>query len=255
MAGFSIAGTGNDSEARQPMLKLYDKLDDVPEALREHYKLIDGRYVPELSDDHPVKLNNTKLLNEKTVAETKAANLQGDLDSAKASSLPRGHMAVLKADAELLEQVKALGNLADLKVKLTEYESMSADLAKRKRADSLKAVAKELGYNDEVFSRLSDLPEFDIREKDGKKSIVALTRDGDKVIEKAGQEFIESTYAPFMPALKVAQSGLETPGSGGGQSQGGKDPYASAREFAKSWNENAKAGTDVESRFGLAKSA
>lgn len=236
------------------MLKVYDKLEDVPEGVREHYKLIEGRYVPEISDDHPVKLNNTKLLNEKTTAETKAASLQSDLDSARASNLPRGHIAVSKADAELLDQVKALGKVDDIKLKLTEHESMSADLAKRERQDSLKEVAKELGYNSDVFARLSDLPEFEIREKDGKKSIVALTKDGDKVVEKAGQEFIESTYAPFMPALKQ-QQGIETPGSGGGGSQGGKDPFSQAREFANSWNENAKAGTDVESRFGLAKSA
>lgn len=236
------------------MLKVYDKLDDVPEGLREHYKLIQGKYVPEISDDHPVKLNNTQLLNEKTSAETKAASLQADLDSAKASSLPRGHMAVPKADAELLEQVRALGKVDELKAKLTEHETMKADLSKRQRQDSLKQVAKELGYNDEVFARLSDLPEFRIDERDGKKSIVALVKDGEKLIEKSGQEFVESTYSPFMPALK-AQQGIETPGSGGGSSSSGKDPFASAKEFANQWNEKAKAGTDVESRFGLAKSA
>lgn len=236
------------------MLKVYEKVDDIPETLREHYKLIQGKYVPEISDDHPVKLNNTQLLNEKTTAETKAASLQADLDSAKASSLPRGHVAVPKADAELLEQVRALGKVDDIKVKLTEHETMKADLSKRQRQDSLKQVAKELGYNDEVFARLSDLPEFRIDEKDGKKSIVALIQDGDKTVEKPGLEHIESTYAPFMPALK-AQQGLETPGSGGGTQSSGKDPFASAKEFATQWNEKAKAGTDVESRFGLAKSA
>mgnify|MGYP003575560770 CR=1 FL=1 len=236
------------------MLKVYEKLDDVPEELRAHYKLIQGKYVPEISDDHPVKLNNTQLLNEKSAAETKAATLQADLDSAKASSLPRGHMAEPKADAELLEQVKALGKVEDIKVKLNEHETMKADLSKRQRQDSLKQVAKELGYNDEVFGRLSDLPEFRIDEKDGKKSIVALIQDGDKTVEKSGQEFVESTYSAFMPALK-ATSGMETPGSGGGGTPKAGDPFASAREFAKNWNENAKAGTDVESRFGLAKSA
>lgn len=241
------------------MLKLYDKLDDVPEALREHYKLIDGKYVPEISEDHPVKVNNVKLLNEKGAAETKAATLESanaglkaDVESAKASGLPRGHVAVAKADAELLNEVKALGSVNDLKTKLTEHQTMTDDLAKRKRQDVLKSVAKELGYNDEVFARLSDLPDFDIREKDGKKLIIALIKDGDKVVEKAGQEFIESTYAPFMPALK-AETGVEVPGSGGGG--GGKDAFAAARDFAKNWNESAKAGTDVESRFGLAKSA
>lgn len=237
------------------MLKVYDKLDDIPETLREHYKLIQGKYVPEISDDHPVKLNNTQLLNEKTTAETKAASLQADLDSAKASSLPRGHVAVTKGEADMLSEYKSLGSApAEVKVKLTEHESMKADLSKRQRQDSLKQVAKELGYNDEVFARLSDLPEFRIDEKDGKKSIVALIQDGDKTVEKPGLEHIESTYAPFMPALK-AQQGMETPGSGGGTQSSGKDPFASAKEFANQWNEKAKAGTDVESRFGLAKSA
>jgi hypothetical protein len=83
------------------MLKIYDKLEDVPEALREQYNLMEGKYAPQLSEDHPIKVNNRTLLNEKTTAETKVSGLEtqvtslkADLESAKASNLPRGHRAV-----------------------------------------------------------------------------------------------------------------------------------------------------------------
>lgn len=200
------------------MLKLYSILDDVPEALREHYKLIEGKYVPEITDDHPVKVNNVQLLNEKNAAETKAAGLetelsqaktaltgaQADLVSAKAGGLPRGHVAVPKADAELLEQVKAQGG--DAVAKLTEYTTLKEDSERRTRENHLRKVAKVLGYdNEEAFVRLPGLPELEIRTVAGKETVIAKVKDGDSDVEKPAQEFIESSteIAPFLSALKT----------------------------------------------------
>lgn len=241
------------------MLKLYDKLDDVPEAVREHYKLIDGRYVPEISDDHPIKVNNVKLLNEKTAVETKAsglesanAGLKADLESAKGSSVPRGHVVVTKAEAEALTTLKDHGTAAEIVTKLTEHKTLSEKVAKQERDTSLRAAAKELGYNADAFVLLPGLPDMEIREKDGKKSVVAKVKDGETVTEKPATELIESSYGVFLPSLK-AEQGVSVHGSSG-SSGTAPDPYKQAREFAENWNKS-RPNTDVAAAFGLTKSA
>src|SRR5687767_5299063 len=110
------------------MLKTFEKLEDVPEALREHYKLIQGKYVPELSDDHPVLSTNKNLLNEKNAAEAKAATLEtkvtsltADLESAKAGGVPRGHKVVTNAEAEAITTLKEHGSATEIVTKLTEH--------------------------------------------------------------------------------------------------------------------------------------
>jgi hypothetical protein len=259
----NLARQQEQQKARQSMLKVYDKLDDVPEALREHYKLIDGKYVAELSDDHPIKLNNVKLLNEKTTAETKAAGLEtantslkADLESAKSHSLPRGHRAVPVADIEAMDKLKEHGSATDIVAKLTEHATLKAESDKRAVEDSRAAVAKALGYtNVEAFKRLPGLPEFEIRGEGERQTVIAKVKDGDKVVEKSAKEFIESSpdIAPFLPALTVKE-GVVVHGGGGQQQQAG-DPFAAAREFAKKINEAQQAPSTIHERFGMAKSA
>src|SRR5690348_8843234 len=146
------------------MLKIYNTLEEVPEALREHYKKSDGRYVPDLSEDHPVLVHNKTLLGEKATATARVKELEADIATASEKSIPRGHVAVPKADADLLAEVKALGPVAEVKTKLTEYDTLKTDAAKRSREDNLRLVAKELGYeNVDAFIRLPGLPDMEIR--------------------------------------------------------------------------------------------
>lgn len=235
------------------MLKTYTKLEDVPEALREHYKLIEGIYVPEISDDHPVKANNVKLLNEKTAAETKAATLEtantglkADLESAKSTSLPRGHRAVPVSEVEAMATLKEHGTAAEIVTKLTEHKTLKEEAATRARQDSLRAVAKELNYNPDAFALLPNLPEFEIKEKDGKKTVIAKVKDGETITEKPAQEFIEGSpdLAPLLPALKVSSGAIPVPG---GLPDNGKSTgnfYDDIRKNVKS-QEEANKGNSI----------
>lgn len=205
------------------MLTIYSKLEDVPEALREHYKMIEGKAVPEVSDDHPVKFNNVKLLNEKNTAETKAAGLEtanaglkADLESAKAHSLPRGHRAIPVAEVEAMEKLKEHGTAPEIVTKLTEHKTLSEKVAKQELDTKNREVAKLLGYdNADAFVRLPGLPEFEIKDADGKKTVVAKIKDDKGTItEKPAKEFIESSanLAPFLPALKTTTGGIPVTG-------------------------------------------
>lgn len=244
------------------MLTIYNKLEDVPEALREHYKMIDGKAVPEVSDDHPVKVNNVKLLNEKTAAETRAqaaesasATLKTDLESAKSHSLPRGHRAVPTAEVEAMEKMKEQGTAVEITAKLTEYKTLKDESLKRKTDDNNRLAAKELGFNPDAFLQLTNLPEFKINEKDGKKTVVALVKEGETITEKPAKEFIESTYAPLMPAL-TAKAGVELPVGGGSGGEGQpQDAFKWAVDFGKNYAEQSKPITDTYAEFNKRQSA
>lgn len=244
------------------MLKIYEKLEDVPEALREHYKLIEGKYVPEVSDDHPVKVNNVKLLNEKTQAETKAAgfetantSLKADLESAKAHSLPRGHRAIPVADVEAMEKLKEHGTATEIVTKLTEHKTLKEQSTQRAREDNLRSVAKELGYdNVEAFVRLPGLPDFEIRTgADGKKSVIAKVKgEGETITEKPAQEFIESSteIAPFLSALKTSGGGTRFPDQRRDSGNPPKDVYDRIRENTKKVEAAEKPASSIAERFG-----
>lgn len=240
-------------------LKIYDKLDDVPEGLRAEYKQSGNKYVPDLSDDHPVLVLGKTLKQEKEVEEAKVKKLRADLDdaleAAKTSGVPRGQALVAKADAELIDKFKALGKIEDVTAKLTEHESLKAESTKRKTDDSNRLAAKELGYNPDAFLQLTNLPEFEIKEKDGKKSVIAKVKDGETVVEKPAKEFIESTYAPLMPAL-TAKAGVELPvGGGSGGETGGKDQYQWARDYGKQYVEQNQPVADTFAEFNKRQSA
>lgn len=241
------------------MLKIYNTLDEVPEALREHYAKVDGKYVPQLSDDHPVLTHNKKLLSEKSEATAKVAEIQADLDQAKQHSVPRGHVAVAKADSDLLDKYKALGKTPEeLTAIQTEHGTMKQDTEKRAREDNLRLVAKELNYQPEAFILLPNLPEFEIRDgKDGKKQVIAKPRDDKGVVtEKLATEFIESspTIAPLLPALKTTE-GVRVHTSPAGVGTESTDPFAWAREYGKQHNEASKPAGDIFESFNIRKSA
>jgi hypothetical protein len=237
------------------MFKIYDKLEDVPEAQREHYKLIGGKYVPEVADEHPLIVNNRQLLNEKTAAETKASGLEtkvtgltADLESARATNLPRGHRAVPVAEVEAMTALKEHGTAPEIVTKLAEHRTLKEESAKRARQDSLRAVAKELDFNPEAFALLPNLPEFEIREKDGKKTVIAKVKgEGDVVTEKDGREFVEASaeIAPFLPALKTTSNGIEVPGQTRDSGKPSNNIYSDIRAKVKSSEEAASKTTSV----------
>ena len=238
-------------------LKTYTKADDVPEGLRGDYKQSGSVWVPDLSDDHPVLALNKTLKQEKEVEEAKVKKLRADLDdaleAAKTSGVPRGQALVAKADAELLNEVKALGAVTDIKTKLAEHETLKADATKRQREDKLVLVAKELGFsNADMFKLLNNLPDFDIRDgKDGKKTVIALVKDGDKTIEKPALEFLESSadHAPFLPALKSKPTGITVNATSGTTEPRADEPFAWAQSYAKNYVEQSQPIADPFKAF------
>jgi len=247
------------------MLQIYNKLEDVPEALREHYELSGGKYIPKVSDDHPLVVKNRELLNETSTAKTKitgletqVTKLQADVTSAQAGSVPRGQRLVSAADAEALEKFKAIGTVDEVTAKVTEHATLKASEEKRTREDNLRAVAKDLGYdNVDAFIRLPNLPDFETREVAGKKTVIAKIKDDKGVVtEKPATEFMESSpdLKPFLPALKTqSTAGVSVHGTASDSGQSA-DQYKWAKEFGENWNKQ-RPQTDVAAAFGIPKQA
>jgi hypothetical protein len=239
------------------MFQAYANQTDVPEALREHYsKREDGKWHADIPDDHPAVKHNAKLLSEKQGAESKVTQLTSDLESARAGNLGRGQVAVTKAELQLLDEYKPLGAPADVKVKLTEHETLKADAAKRADEDKRIAVATELGYNPEAFKRLANLPDFEVRDgKDGKKSVIALVKDGDKLVEKVASEYLESNadIAPFLPALKTkpAATGVTVNTTSSTTAPRAEEPFAWAKQFAENYTKTTQPATDLVKSFNV----
>jgi hypothetical protein len=212
----------------------YDSQESIPENIRGAYVLSGGKWLlDELSDDHPVIVKNKEVLRDKSKAVSKAEELQADLDNARGSSIPRGHVAVAKSDADLLEKVKAHGSGDEVVAKLTEHKTLKEQTEQRAREDNLRQVAKALSYEPEAFVRLQNLPEFEIRGEGDKKTVVAKLKDDKGVItEKPAQEFVESSsdFAPFLPALKAQGNGTRVHGSSGSAGQPAKDLPTRIRE-------------------------
>lgn len=239
------------------MLQPYTNQTDIPEALREHYsKREDGQWHADIPDTHPAVKHNAKLLSEKNTAEGKVAQLTSDVESARAGNLGRGQVAVAKSEVALLDEYKALGAPAEIKPKLDEHKALSEESIQRKRTDSLRQMSKDLGFNDEAFVRLPNLPDFERREKDGKPEWVAKVKgDNNTITEKPAKEFIESSQdiAPFMASLKAESKQVELPGGQMSTQSSSSDPYAWAKSYAKNYIETARPAVDWTTAYGSGK--
>jgi hypothetical protein len=187
-------------------------------------------------------------VNEKTEAETRATKAENDLASASASKLPPGHVAVKKADADLLTSYKTLGTPDELTTVKSEHETFKAEVETAKREKHLRSVAEVLGYQPDAFALLPSLPEFEIRdssEKDAKgqpkKTVVAKVKDAAGVVtEKPAKEYIEGSdaYRPLLPALQAKSEGggvayVPQSAGGGGVKANEFDEIRSQMETAK----------------------
>ena len=232
------------------MLKTsYSNQDAIPENLRGAYVLSGGKWIlDELDKDHPVVAKREELLTENSSQKRKITRLENEKTALEGEVLPDGHVAIAKGDAELVEKVKSFGTSTEIVTKLTEHKTLKEESETRKRQDHVTEVAKVLGYTPEAFVRLQGLPDFDIREKDGQKQVIAKVKDGNNIVEKSAQEFIEASpdIAPFLPALKT-QGGVRVPGTGTANASPNKDVFTRVRE--RTQEKQKQAESDLHPMF------
>lgn len=233
------------------MLKTsFSNQDEIPENLRGAYVLSGGKWIlDELDKDHPVVAKREELLTENSSQKRKITRLENEKGALESEVLPDGHVAILKADAELVEKVKPFGTSTEIVAKLTEHQTLKEESETRKRSDHLTEVAKVLGYEPKAFVLLPNLPDFEIRGEGNDKTAIAKVKEGNVITEKPGKEFIESApaYEPLLPALRTSGNGVRVPGSGSGNGSPNKDVFTRLRE--RSAQKQKQSETDLHPFF------
>lgn len=232
----------------------YPKQEDIPENQRGAYVQKGDKWVlDDLESSHPLVVNSRTLKTEKQQAETAKINAERERDDAKealskANVLQPGQRAVAKADADLLEKVKAEGvTTAEAFTTLkTEHGSYKATAEAAQAAKHAADVAEAMGWDKDKASRLVpkhfDLSTVELRDgADGKKQPIAKVKqaDGSTVVEKPFADVVKTTpeLSDLAPLLTANGGGTRVPGStGGGGAPGGQksvvDSFIESRDKA-----------------------
>lgn len=221
----------------------YTNQADIPEGQRGAYVQKGDKWVlDDLENTHPLVVNSRTLKTEKQHAETARANAERERDDAKdalskVNVLQPGQRAVPKADAELVEVVKAEGVTTPdvfraLKTEHGTYKTKAETSDRRARFDDIR---KKLGWNEDavdVLELIPDLPEIEDRDAqvngETKKVPHAKLKSGDEVtFRPLGEYFAEKHKALLRSVTDAGQEsgGTELPGHGAGGG-GGERSFA-----------------------------
>lgn len=156
---------------------IYDNLESIPEALRDEFEQVDGKWrlketaVPgvgplfnaalaanEKKAVGQVKTRNERiqaLEAEKTVLETERDDARDELSTYK---MPGGRV-LSKEDAELFDSYTKLGTPKDLETKLGEFETLQTTVTNLERSTTVAAIAAKANVNAEVLTDWAGTPE------------------------------------------------------------------------------------------------
>lgn len=152
-----------------------------------------------------------------------------------------GAVILTKAEAELLESYKALGDVDTLKTALGERDQFKGELGALQKENVLRDVADAAGFKLPVLKTLAGDLQFEIKEveQDGKKVRTPFVKNGDG--EKAIADYAKEHWADFLPALQSqpAQPAGGTPFPA--QAAGSPAPASVLTDFKKR-SQEARAG-------------
>lgn len=227
-----------------PLKRSYATEAEVPTEHKALYVPKEGRYVLDVEgfdNVESVLSKNNQLLSQHTTDKGEVTRLTGEvsrltseLSTAQGSALPHGQRAVPKADAELVETVKAKGvnDAAAFNNLFVEHGQYKTEAQAAKAASHASAVGEAMGWDKEKTARLAtkvyDFSSLELRDgADGKKMVVAKVKqpDGTTFVEKPFAEVVKSTpeLSDLLPSLAASGGGTRVPGStGGGGTTGGQ---------------------------------
>lgn len=150
-----------------------------------------------------------------------------------------GAVVLTKAEADLLEAYKAVGEIEALKTLQGERDQYKGELGALRKESVLRDVAETAGFKLPVLKTLAGDLEFEIKEveRDGKKVRTPFVKSGDG--EKAVADYAKEVWPDFLPALQSqpAQTGTPYPT----QSAGGPTPPPSVLADFKQRSQAARA--------------
>jgi hypothetical protein len=220
----------------------YATKEEIPAAYQSDYVEKDGRWVVDVEGfDNVEKVleKNRELLADNSSLKTENSGLKGtvtklsnDKAELSAKSVPDGHVVIPVADKQLLDAVKPLGTVEDIKTKVAEYPQLKQQAETVTRQQKLSSVAQVLGFNADVFSQLPGLPapeSFEVRDRTENGQVVKNSKgEAEKVVivnlTENGQS-VEKNFVDYFnsnSALKLFEPALKTQVGGQQQQQQGR---------------------------------
>ena len=224
-----------------------EKLDDVPEALREHYVEENGSFVLATDGNDRLKefrTNNITLKQKAEELETKLKSFEG-IDPAKYQELAtlerqkRDKELIEAGDVETLLNEKLTGERSTYQKQLdaikAELEKTKGELVATKVTDTLKTAAADAGVLPKAMNDMVKLASSDWELRDGRPTMV---QNGEVVLskEKAGEPITMGEYfknmlheKPFYFQSSSGAGGTNSLGTAGGVRVVPNDPYTMGR--------------------------
>jgi hypothetical protein len=193
----------------------------------EEIKAAINKLLAEKAGGDQAKLSE-KLFKVLLKARDKISELEDENEELRESSIGDGFVAISKADADLLDEYRALGKPADLKAATEKVTQLQDDIARRDRDANRTEVARTAGYVPEVLRKAAAdsvqfVPTKIKDEKSGKEfdsfNVVDTGPDGKPRTRTLDQWEEDPDVKPLLPALKASRDS-QTP-SGRPQSPSG----------------------------------
>jgi hypothetical protein len=213
----------------------YAKKEDIPAEKVGAYIEKDGKFVlDDLSNDHPVVAKRDELLTKTSTQQGQITRLTNENATLKVTAIPEGHAVIPVADKQLLDAVKPLGTLEEIKAKVTEYPTLKEKEQSRTLDELYEKAAKDLGYeNTAAFKAIAKALKLDVKFKpekiDGKdveKPYVGEKSLADHIAAtpdlKDAEAVFKSKPAPPAPSTEGGSGNRPAVGGEGG-GQGGGD--------------------------------
>jgi hypothetical protein len=152
--------------------------------------------------------------------------LREEVTGLKGRQTPEGAVVLTGDDAKAWQAFSSLGKPDEVQAKLTERDTLAAEVAAAKKAETLRQVAEASGLNFAPLKRVGADHEYELRDAtdaDGKAVKVAYIKVGDAF--KPLAEHVDTEWADIKPAL-TATGGS---GNGNGGTQGGGIAFPAQR--------------------------
>lgn len=122
---------------------------------------------------------------------------------------PAGAVVLAGDDATAWSELRALGKPADLKAALAERDTLKAETAAARRAETIRTAAEVVKFKPTVLSTLVQDLAITISDPDARGARTVTVKDGDKDVPLP--QYAEQKWKDFLPSLKADVRPVGTP--------------------------------------------
>lgn len=152
-------------------------------------------------------------------------DLRAEVKALKEKQPAEGTVVLTKEQAAEWEAYQKLGKPADIEKSITEGKTAQEAVAKQARVDAVAKAAKDVGFNPEVLTQLTEMHKLTlssqtVKVNDKDQVVHYVTPEGGQPTEL--KQYATANWPSFMPSLQVQQNQGQQQQQNQGQDQGGQ---------------------------------